>query len=70
MAFDSPNIDLFVTIGISIDENEYLVLSPAKRALRLHTRMATRILTVRLVPGFNDAGSLLKAAKKRGNYVL
>jgi L-asparaginase len=55
MAFDSPNIDPLATIGLSIDENEHLVLPPAKGALRLHTRMDTRILTVRLVPGFDDA---------------
>ena len=66
LAFDSPNVDPLATIGISIDENEHLVLPPAKGALRLHTRMDTRILTVRLVPGFDDAvlRQLIEASKE------
>lgn len=54
MAFDSPNLDPLATIGITIDENEHLVLPPPKGALRVHTRMDTRLLTIRLVPGFDD----------------
>lgn len=38
LAFDSPNLDPLATIGIAIDENEALVLPPAKGALRVHTR--------------------------------
>ena len=55
MAFDSPNQDPLAKIGITIDENEHLILPPAKGALRVHTRMDTRLLTLRLVPGFDDA---------------
>jgi len=55
MAFDSPNQDPLAKIGITIDENEHLVLPPAKGALRVHTRLDTRLLTLRLVPGFDDA---------------
>jgi len=55
LAFDSPNQDPLATIGITIDENEHLILPPAKGALRVHTRMDTRLLTLRLVPGFDDA---------------
>ena len=54
LAFDSPNLDPLATIGITIDENEHLVLPPPKGALRVHPRMDTRLLTVRLVPGFDD----------------
>jgi L-asparaginase len=54
LAFDSPNMDPLATIGITIDENEHLVLPPPKGALRVHTRMDTRLLTIRLVPGFDD----------------
>lgn len=54
LAFDSPNMDPLATIGISIDESDHLMLPPAKGALRLHTRMDTRLLTIRLVPGFDD----------------
>lgn len=55
LAFDSPNIDPLATIGVTIEENEALVLPPAKGALRVHSRMDTRLLTIRLVPGFDDA---------------
>jgi L-asparaginase len=55
LAFDSPNQDPLATIGINIEENEHLLLPPAKGALRVHSRMDTRLLTLRLVPGFDDA---------------
>jgi L-asparaginase len=55
LAFDSPNQDPLATIGITIDENEHLLLPPAKGALRVHSRMNTQLLTLRLVPGFDDA---------------
>jgi len=55
LAFDSPNQDPLATIGITIDENEHLILPPAKGALRVHSRMDTRLLTLRLIPGFDDA---------------
>ncbi len=54
MAFDSPNLDPLAKIGINIDENPHLTLPPPRGALRLHTKMDTRLLTIRLVPGFND----------------
>jgi L-asparaginase len=54
MAFDSPNLDPLATIGITIDENDHLHLPPPRGALRVHTTMDTRILTIRLVPGFDD----------------
>jgi L-asparaginase len=54
LAFDSPNMDPLASIGITINENEHLVLPPAKGALRLHSAMDTRLLTIRLVPGFDD----------------
>jgi L-asparaginase len=47
-------LDPLATIGITIDENDHLVLPPPKGALRVHTRMDTRLLTIRLVPGFDD----------------
>ena len=54
LAFDSPNQLPLATIGITIDENENLVQPPARGALRVHSRMDTRLLTLRLVPGFDD----------------
>ena len=45
LAFDSPNIDPLATIGLGIDENDHITLSPAKGALRVHLRMDPRLLT-------------------------
>lgn len=55
LAFDSPNQDPLATIGITIDENEHLARPPPRGSLRVHSRMDTRTLTLRLVPGFDDA---------------
>ncbi len=54
-AFDSPNMPPLAQIGISIEENEHLVLPPARGALRMHPYVEPRLITVRLVPGFDDA---------------
>lgn len=54
-AFDSPNMDPLATIGITIHENEHLILPPPRGTLRLHSHLDTRLLTIRLVPGFDDA---------------
>lgn len=54
LAFDSPNMDPLAKIGISIQENEHLLLPQAKGSLRVHTKLDTRTLTLRLVPGFDD----------------
>eukprot|EP00571_Detonula_confervacea_P013991 CAMPEP_0172305202 /NCGR_PEP_ID=MMETSP1058-20130122/6536_1 /TAXON_ID=83371 /ORGANISM="Detonula confervacea, Strain CCMP 353" /LENGTH=513 /DNA_ID=CAMNT_0013016729 /DNA_START=8 /DNA_END=1549 /DNA_ORIENTATION=+ len=53
-AFDSPNMPPLATTGIAIKENEHLALPPARGVLRVHTRMDTRLLALRLVPGFDD----------------
>eukprot|EP00522_Entomoneis_paludosa_P003076 CAMPEP_0172474788 /NCGR_PEP_ID=MMETSP1065-20121228/69537_1 /TAXON_ID=265537 /ORGANISM="Amphiprora paludosa, Strain CCMP125" /LENGTH=396 /DNA_ID=CAMNT_0013232979 /DNA_START=31 /DNA_END=1221 /DNA_ORIENTATION=+ len=55
LAFDSPNMDPLAKIGITIDENEHLILPPPRGSLRVHSRMDTRLLTIRLVPGFDDS---------------
>jgi len=54
LAFDSPNLPPLAQIGITIDENEHLLLPPARGALRAHTTMDPRLITIRLVPGFDD----------------
>jgi len=64
LAFDSPNLDPLAKIGITIDENEHLCLPPPRGALRVHSRMDTRLLTVRLVPGFDDG--MIKALIEAG----
>jgi hypothetical protein len=69
MAFDSPNLDPLATIGITIDENDHLHLPPPRGALRVHTTMDTRILTIRLVPGFDDGmiRYLIEAQSEKNN---
>jgi L-asparaginase len=53
-AFDSPNMPPLATTGITINENSHLILPPARGVLRVHTRMDTRLLALRPVPGFDD----------------
>ncbi|GMH48486.1 hypothetical protein TL16_g00300 [Triparma laevis f. inornata] len=55
LAFDSPNMEPLANIGITIDENEHLFLPQPKGRLRVHSEMDTRLMTVRLVPGFDDS---------------
>ena len=64
LAFDSPNMDPLAKIGITIDENEHLILPPPRGALRVHSEMDTRLLTLRLVPGFDDG--MIKALIQSG----
>lgn len=54
LAFDSPNMDPLAVIGINIEEKEHLFLPPPRGAFRLRTEMDTRLVTLRLVPGFDD----------------
>ena len=58
MAFDSPNMKPLATIGISIQDNIELFLkrpSHNVQPVQLHTNFDTRVLTLRLIPGFDDA---------------
>eukprot|EP00957_Ditylum_brightwellii_P070175 5331073-Ditylum_brightwellii.AAC.1 len=66
LAFDSPNIDSLATIGIHVEEKDHLFLPPPKGAFRVRTEMDTRLITLRLVPGFDDAMiiHMIKAASK------
>ena len=72
MAFDSPNLPPLAQIGISIDENEHLLLPPARGALRLHTSMEPRLIAIRLVPGFDDyvLKYAIEGARERGLRAL
>ena len=66
-AFDSPNIPPLAKVGISIEENTHLILPPARGVLKVHTRMDTRLLALRLVPGFDDQilRHMIKAGRVR-----
>lgn len=54
-AFDSPNLLPLAQVGISIEEANHLALPQARGSLRVHRSMDTRLLAIRLVPGFDDA---------------
>lgn len=58
-----------VLIGVTIKENDHLVLRPARGVLKVHTKMDTRLLTIRLVPGFDDQilQHLIKAGAESGS---
>jgi L-asparaginase len=43
-----------VVAGINIEEREHLFQPPPRGAFRLRTEMDTRLITLRLVPGFDD----------------
>lgn len=66
LAFDSPNLDPLAEIGINIEEREYLLRDPPKGPFRVRTEMDTRLITLRLVPGFDDTMILqmIKAARE------
>jgi len=59
-AFDSPNLPPLARVGVAIEEASWLTLPQARGALRVHRGMDTRLLVMRLVPGFDDA--VLRAA--------
>ncbi|KAL7508991.1 hypothetical protein ACHAXN_006829 [Cyclotella atomus] len=63
-AFDSPNIPPLATVGITINENSHLFLPEARGVLRVHTKMDTRLLALRMVPGFDD--QILKHMIRKG----
>ncbi|CAJ1966134.1 unnamed protein product [Cylindrotheca closterium] len=53
LAFDSPNIEPLAEIGINIEERDHLYLPPPRGAFRVRTELDTRLITLRLVPGFD-----------------
>ncbi|KAL7502827.1 hypothetical protein ACHAXN_000726 [Cyclotella atomus] len=65
-AFDSPNMLPLAEIGINIMENEHLFRPPPRGSFKINTAMDTRMITLRLVPGFDDASikAMLDAAQK------
>lgn len=66
LAFDSPNLDPLVEVGINMEENEHLQRRPPTGPFRHTTRMDTRLVTLRLVPGFDDAMilNMIRAARE------
>jgi L-asparaginase len=65
-AFDSPNLAPLAEIGINIEENEHLFRPPPRGSFKINTPMDTRMITLRLVPGFDDASikAMINAARE------
>lgn len=61
-AFASPNYPPLATLGVTIALRLDLARPPALGRMRVHKRMDTRVLVVRLVPGFDD-GALERLVK-------
>ena len=69
LAFDSPNMDPLAEIGINIEEKEHLFRPPPRGAFRVRTEMDTRLITLRLVPGFDDAMIILMIRAARETHL-
>lgn len=54
-AFDSPNFPPLATMGVRVLLRSELARPAALGPLRVHKNMETRLLVIRLVPGFDDA---------------
>ncbi|KAL3787261.1 hypothetical protein HJC23_004135 [Cyclotella cryptica] len=65
-AFDSPNLPPLAEIGINIIENDHLFRPPPRGSFKINTAMDTRMITLRLVPGFDDASikAMIDAARQ------
>ncbi len=65
-AFDTPNLPPLAEIGINIEENEHLFRAPPRGSFRINPSMDTRMITLRLVPGFDDASikAIIDAARQ------
>lgn len=59
-------MDPLAEIGINIEENEHVFRAPPKGAFRVRTAMDTRLITLRFIPGFDDAMiiNMLHAARQ------
>jgi len=54
-AFDSPNYPPIATIEASIRINRELCLRPPRGAFRLHKTLNSKVIVLKLVPGFDDS---------------
>jgi len=53
-AFDSPNLPPLAVVGVSLDLRQDLAMPPPRSVFRVHKNMDSRIIVVKLVPGFSD----------------
>ena len=55
-AFESPNFPPLATLGALIHENRELYLPQPRGPFRIHKTLDSKILVLKLVPGFDDEG--------------
>jgi L-asparaginase len=60
-AFDSPNFPPLALMGTDFVMNESLVVGPPRGRFNLITELETKILVIRLVPGFVDLDALISS---------
>ncbi|CAN0412133.1 unnamed protein product, partial [Laminaria digitata] len=53
-AYDSPNFPRLGNLGVSMNYRRDLLLHPPRRPFRVHTRMDSRVVVIKLIPGFAD----------------
>lgn len=60
-AFDSPNMAPLAMMGTEMVINEPLIQTPRKGRFALHTELETKILVIRLVPGFVNLDAIISS---------
>lgn len=60
-AFDSPNIAPLATMGTDFVLNDSVIMSPSRGRFHIVTDLETKILVIRLVPGFVDLDALVSS---------
>jgi len=68
-SFDSPNCPPLATVGVSISPSHHIWRQPPSGRLRVHTNFESKILVVRITPGFDESligGMIEHAAGLRG----
>eukprot|EP00903_Cladosiphon_okamuranus_P020855 g19154.t1 len=58
-AYDSPNFPPLGQLGVTMRYRRDIILAPPRGPFRVHTKMDSRVVVVKLVPGFDD--DVLKA---------
>ena len=71
-AFDSPNFPPLATVGATIQTARALWRPPPAGRLRVHSQLDTKVMVVRLSPGFDDGAlaALVRGAPDLRGLVL
>lgn len=52
-AFESPNFPPLATLGVNFNERKDLTLPPPRGPFRVHRKLHSQLMVIRLTPGFN-----------------